>query len=568
MNSKKVRKKFLKYFTKKGHKVVSSSSLITDDPSVLFTTAGMQQFKANFLGESHVLGKRVTSIQKCLRTSDIEEVGDESHLTFFEMLGSFSFGDYWKKEAIDMAEEFLVKKCKLNKDKLYFTYFKGEGDIPEDAESKDLLKGKKTFGCGKEDNFWGPTGNKGPCGPTVEIHYELKGSCGDNCDINCDCGRFVEIWNLVFNQYYQDENGNLAELEQKGVDTGMGFERLVTVLQKKNSVYQTDLFNKFLQQYTKEHRIIADHMRASLFLIAEGIEPSKTDKGYILRRLIRRIVRINKLTNIDYIQLGKDMINYYKDIYPELIEEKIIPVIEKEVEMFNKILEGAETIIIEKASQVIDSDHVNGYLTGSMMFDLYSTKGIPRTTIEEIAKTKEIPINNPEDFDKIQKEHQKKSRAGIEKKFGGVGKDAGENAKKLHTATHLLHKALRDLLGEDVQQMGSDITEERLRFDFSFDRKLTEEELKSVEDKINKVIGQSLEVVKEEMKLEEALKSGAMSFFKEKYPDVVNVYSIGDYSKEICAGPHVNNTKEINGVIIKKQESIGKGIKRIKAVIK
>jgi len=554
MNSKKVRKNFLKYFMEKGHKVVSSSSLITDDPSVLFTTAGMQQFKANFLGESHVLGKRVASIQKCLRTSDIEEVGDESHLTFFEMLGSFSFGDYWKKEAIDMAEEFLVKKCKLNKDKLYFTYFKGGGDIPEDTESKDLLKGKKTFGCGKEDNFWGPTGNKGPCGPTVEIHYELKGSCGDNCDINCDCGRFVEIWNLVFNQYCQDENGNLTELGQKGVDTGMGFERLVTVLQKKNSVYQTDLFNKFLQQYTKEHRIIADHMRASLFLIAEGIEPSKTDKGYILRRLIRRIVRINKLTNIDYIQLGKDMINYYKDIYPELIEEKIIPVIEKEVKIFNKILEGAETIIIEKASQTIDLDYINGYLTGSMMFDLYSTKGIPKTTIEEVAKIKEIPINNPEEFDKIQKEHQEKSRAGIEKKFGGVGKNVGENAKKLHTATHLLHKALRDFLGDDVQQMGSDITEERLRFDFSFDRKLTEEELKSVEDKINEVIGQSLEVIKEEMKLEEALKSGAMSFFKEKYPDVVNVYSIGDYSKEICAGPHVNNTKEINGVIIKKQE--------------
>ena len=560
MNSKKVRKKFLKYYAKKGHKVVGSSSLITDDPSVLFTTAGMQQFKANFLGESHPLGKRVTSIQKCLRTSDIEEVGDESHLTFFEMLGNFSFGDYWKKEAIEMAEEFLVKKCKLDKNKLYFTYFKGEGDIAEDIEAKELLSGKKTFGCGKEDNFWGPTGNKGPCGPTVEIHYELRESCGEDCDIYCDCGRFEEIWNLVFNQYYKDENGNLTELEQKGIDTGMGFERLVTVLQKKNSVYQTDLFNKFLQQYTKEHRVIADHMRASLFLIAEGIEPSKTDKGYILRRLIRRIVRINKLTNIDYIQLAKDMINYYKGIYPELVEDKIIPVIKQEVEVFNKILEGAEEIVIEVAQK--------GHITGADIFDLYSTKGIPKSTIKDIAQAKNIEIKDIEDFDKIKTEHQEKSRAGLEKKFGGVGKDAGENAIRLHTATHLLHKALRDLLGEDVQQMGSDITEERLRFDFSFDRKLNEEELKSIEDKINKVIGQSLEVTKEEMKLEDALKSGAMSFFKEKYPDVVNVYSIGDYSKEICAGPHVNNTKEINGVIIKKQESIGKGIKRIKAVIK
>lgn len=556
MNSKKVRKKFINYFNKKGHKQVESSSLITDDPSVLFTTAGMQQFKENYLGKKHPLGNKIVSIQKCLRTSDIEEVGDESHLTFFEMLGNFSFGDYWKQEAIDMAVEFLVKKCKLDEDKLWFTYFKGNERAPEDVESKELLKDKKSFACG-DDNFWGPTGDRGPCGPTIEIYYELTGPCSDNCDINCDCGRFIEIWNLVFNQYYQDKEGNLTELEQKGVDTGMGFERLVTILQGKNSVYETDLFNKFLQQYTKEHRIMADHIRSSLFLITEGIEPSKMDKGYVLRKLIRRIVRINRLINIDFIQLAKDMIKYYKNIYPELNEKTIIPVIEKEVQGFNKILNKAKDIII----------NIPRPITGTIAFDLFSTNGIPLEVTQEIAQQENIELRDINDFYEIQKQHQEKSRAGMEKKFGGIGRDAGENAIKLHTTTHLLHKALRDLLGDEVQQMGSDINEQRLRFDFSFDRKLTDEELKDIENTINQKIKDSLEVSKQEVRLEDALESGALSFFKEKYPDIVNIYSIGDYSKEICAGPHVKNTKEIKSVKIIKQESIGKGVKRIKIIL-
>jgi len=553
MKSKQIRKRFTKYFIKKGHKHVPSSSLITDDSSVLFTTAGMQQFKKNFLGEKHELGDRLVSVQKCLRTSDIDEVGDDSHLTFFEMLGNFSFGDYWKKEALDMAVEFLTKKCKLDKDKLWFTYFKGNKDIPEDKESKELLDPQKTFACG-DDNFWGPTGNEGPCGPTIEIHYELGKPCSDKCDINCDCGRFVEVWNLVFNQYFKDKQGNFTELKQRGVDTGLGFERLVAILQNKKSVYETDLFN--ISKDEKDYRIIYDHVRACLFLIAEGIEPSKMDRGYVLRKLIRRIVRMNKTINIDFIQLAKDMIKDYVKIYPEL-NTNIISIIKKEVELFNEILEGAEKRIVEAPRPI----------TGAVAFNLYSTNGIPLEVIQEVAQEKGIEMKDINNFYKIEKEHQEKSRAGVEKKFGGLSKNAGENAIKLHTTTHLLHKALRDLLGEEVQQMGSDINEQRLRFDFSSDRKLTDEEISLIEDKINDIINKGLDIVKEEIELQKALDSGALSFFKEKYPDIVNVYSIGDYSKEICAGPHVKNTKEIGLIKIKKQESIGKGIKRIKAVL-
>jgi len=544
MTSKELRKKFLEFFEKKGHKVVPSSSLLPADPSVLFTTAGMQQFKPYYLGEKSPYGSNIASCQKCFRTSDIEEVGDNKHLTFLEMLGNFSFGGYFKKEAISAAYELLNSKFKIQNSKLTFTYFKGNKEVPEDIESKKIwlklgIPENKIIGMSREDNFWGPTGEEGPCGPTTEIHFNG-----------------VEVWNLVFNEYYQDKNKKLTPLKQKGVDTGMGLEGLAMIVQNKNSVYETDLFSPIINEIPSENekarRIIADHIKSSVFLISEGIFPSNVERGYVLRRILRRAIRYGKLLNLSknfLIPLAQKVIEIYKDIYPEIKSQEtdILTAIQIEEEKFEKTLEtGLKEI--KKIPQ----------MTGEKAFFIYETYGFPLELTEEITRV----IDREKFFQSLEK-HREISRAGVEKKFGG----GGEFSPALHTATHLLHAALRKILGEHIKQMGSDITSQRLRFDFSHPQKMTPEEIKKVEDLVNQKIKEDLEVKKEEMPYEKAIKSGALAFFKEKYPEKVTVYTIGDFSKEICAGPHIKRTSELGQFKITKEESSGAGVRRIRAVL-
>ena len=587
MNHQRLRTSFLNFFKDKNHKIVASSSLIPEDPSVLFTTAGMQQFKRYYLGEKSPFGLNATSCQKCFRTSDIDEVGDISHLTFLEMLGNFSFGGYFKEEAIKIALQFFFEELKLKKDNFIFTVFKGDPSpssgqvIPADKESISILKKlgipeNKIKECGRAENFWGPTGKEGPCGPTVEIHFK------DIDPVRNNISNGVELWNLVFNEYYQDEKGKLTPLKQKGVDTGMGLERLAMVVQKKPSVYETDLFESIIQEIKKHigdtyvnlrgERVIADHIKGAVFLISEGIFPSNVERGYVLRRVLRRAIRYGKLLNLPQnflIPLAQKVIEIYKEIYPELKsnETDILTVIQNEEEKFGKTLaEGLKQF--EKITQ-------KKLISGTDAFHLYDTYGFPLELTTELAKEKNLIVDE-KGFHEAFKKHQEISRAGAEKKFGGIGKEADYQTIKLHTATHLLHQALREILGPHVKQMGSDITSQRLRFDFSHSVKMTDEELKKVEDLINQKVKEDLPVRKEEMPYEEALKSGALAFFKEKYPERVTVYSIGDpstgsgqvFSKEICAGPHVGKTSELGHFKIVKEESSSSGIRRIRAILK
>jgi alanyl-tRNA synthetase len=614
MNSKVIRKKFLDFFQKKGHKIVPSSSLLPEDPTVLFTTAGMQQFKDYFLGKSSPYGNRATSYQKCFRTSDIEEVGDTQHLTFLEMLGNFSFGDYFKRETIEWAIEILTKDFQIPFSKLWLSYFKGDKEIPEDRESFQILKNLKIpsnriFGFDREENFWGPTGQEGPCGPTVEIHYDLTGiSCKKEkaCVPNCDCGRFVELWNLVFNEYFHDKEGKLTPLEQKGVDTGIGLERLTMVLQNKKNVFETDLFLQIILEIKKMtgrekdidpssfeqlfsplvvtekelkklktqryFRIIADHTRGAVFVISEGVLPSNVERGYVLRRIIRRTIRYGKILSLPQnfiITLARKVIEIYKDIYPgiELKKADILTVLQKEEEKFEKTLEKGIKETVSEISKV-------GRLTGEVAFNLHQSYGMPLEFSRELAIKQGFKISNNLDaeFKKAEEKHRKISRAGAEKKFGGIGEEASYEATKLHTATHLLHAALRKVLGFHVKQMGSDINSERLRFDFSHPQRMTEEEIKKVEDLVNQKIREGLEIKKEEISYKKAIESGALAFFKEKYPDTVSVYSTISssgqvFSKEICAGPHVNKTSELGIFKIIKEESSGAGVRRIRAIL-
>jgi len=579
MKSEEVRKKFLEFFSAKGgpasggegHKIVPSSSLVPEnDPSVLFTTAGMQQFKPYYTGDKNAQKDfgtlNTVSIQKCVRTSDIEEVGDDSHLTFFEMMGNFSFaspatpersdggrGGYFKKEAIKYAYEFITKEMGLKID--YVSIFKGDPStnlgqaIPRDEESYNVWKETdssieiKEFG--KEDNFWGPTGNEGPCGPTTEIY--VNG---------------VEIWNIVFNEYYSHPDSSLTALETKGVDTGMGFERLVVAVQKKKSIYETDLFDFIIKKLgfiedEKQKRIMADHIKASIFLISDGITPSNTDRGYILRRLLRRVIR-HKLNNID--ELVDIIISKYFDVYNNLDKDNIKKIINTEKEKFEETLnKGLKQF--EKA-KMIDP------------FILFSTYGFPLELTMELAKERGIEIDI-KDFEEKMKEHQEISRAGMEEKFKGGLAGHSEMEIKYHTATHLLHQALREILGNHVFQKGSNITPKRLRFDFSHLDKMTDEEKKKVEDLINQKIKENLSVSFEEMKVEEAKKQGALGVFDEKYGEKVKVYSVGNpstssgqvFSKEICGGPHVKNTSELGKFRIQKEEAVSAGVRRIKAIL-
>lgn len=583
MKALEIRNKFLKYFEKHGHKIIPSSPLIPEnDPSVLFTTAGMQPLVPYLLGEKHPEGRRITDYQKCLRTNDIDEVGDNRHLTYFEMLGNWSLGDYFKEESIAMSFEFLTKELGIPVEKISVTCFAGDESAPKDQITAECwqkagIPSERIYYYGKEDNWW-IAGEEGPCGPDTEMFYDTgKPACGPNCGPSCDCGKYIEIWNNVFMEYYKSKDGTYSRLKQHNVDTGLGLERMAMLLQGKDSPFDIELFEpimKRLEEISKidiieSRRIVAEHLRASMMIISDGGRPSNIDRGYVLRKLIRRMVRHMNKMQIDLSELEEliDLnIDTLKEMYPELIKNKdtIKQVIIEEKEKFIKTLSHGEKEF-EKAINKAKQENKK-IIDGQTIFKLYETYGFPPEITADLAKEQGFEIDNSE-FEKLFKEHQNKSRMGSEQKFKGGLAEQNEKTIAYHTATHLLHKALQIVLGEHAKQKGSNITTERLRFDFSHPEKMTKEQIQKVEDIVNEQIKKDLPVICEEMTLEEAKKSGAMGLFENKYGEKVKVYTIGDFSKEICGGPHVSHTGELGHFKIKKEESSSAGVRRIKAIL-
>ena len=583
MKAIEIRNKYLNYFKNHGHKIIPSAPLIPEnDPSVLFTTAGMQPLVPYLLGEKHPEGTRLTDYQKCLRTNDIDEVGDNRHLTYFEMLGNWSLGDYFKEESIAMSFEFLTKELGIPVEKLSVTCFAGDEDAPRDTVTAECWKKAgipedRIYYYGKDDNWW-IAGEEGPCGPDTEMFYDTgKPACGPDCQPSCDCGKYVEIWNNVFMEYYKSKDGTYTKLKQHNVDTGLGLERMTMLLQGKETPFDTELFAPImdkLQELAKadsieSRRIVAEHLRASMMVIADGGRPSNIDRGYVLRKLIRRMSRhLNKL-QIDLNELESliDLdIDILKDMYPELEKNRdtIKQVIIEEKDKFIKTLAHGEKEF-EKYINKAKAENKN-VIDGQTIFKLYETYGFPPEITADLAREQGFTIDNSE-FDKLFKEHQEKSRLGSEQKFKGGLAEQNEKTISYHTATHLLHKALQIVLGEHATQKGSNITTERLRFDFSHPEKMTKEQLQQVEDIVNEQIKRDLPVTCEEMTLEEAKKSGAMGLFENKYGEKVKVYTIGDFSKEICGGPHVTHTGELGHFKILKEESSSAGVRRIKAIL-
>ena len=590
-HSADLRAMFLKFFQDHGHAVISSASVIPEnDPTVLFTTAGMHPLVPYLMGQKHPAGTRLTDVQKCVRTGDIEDVGDFSHLTFFEMLGNWSLGDYFKKEMIPWSWEFLTseKYLGLPKDRLAFTVFAGDKDCPRDDESADLWRScgvadDHIFYLPKENNWWGPAGVTGPCGPDTEMFIITdKEPCGPDCSPACSCGRYLEIWNDVFMQYNKKEDGTFEPLAQKNVDTGMGLERTICVLNGKKSVYETDLFENILgkiaelsgktygsdEATTKAFRIIADHMRTSTFIMGDdrGVSPANVDQGYVLRRLIRRAVRYGMEIGMPdgfTGEIAKVIIEQYKDVYPELKRNEafVLEQLALEETRFAKTLKQGNREFEKLAQWVKD-----GRIDGESAFHLYDTYGFPVEMTCELAKDAGLTVDM-EGFKECFKKHQATSQAGAEQRFKGGLADHSAQSARLHTATHLLHAALRKVLGDEVAQKGSNITAERLRFDFSFGRKMTKEEIAEVERLVNEAIDAHAPIVCEEMTVPEAKAQGAIGLFTSKYGENVKVYTMGPYSKEICGGPHATNTGDLKSFKIQKEESSSAGVRRIKAII-
>lgn len=586
LTTKELRKEYLEFFTERGHSIIPSASLIPDnDPTVLFTTAGMHPLVPYLMGEKHPVGNRLTDVQKCVRTGDIDEVGDATHCTFFEMLGNWSLGDYFKTESIKYSFEFLTKKLGIPTDKLAVSVFAGDSDCPRDDLSakvwQDLgIKKENIYYLPKKNNWWGPAGMTGPCGPDTEIFIiRDQQKCGEDCSPACDCGKFVEIWNNVFMEYDKQADGTYQPLKQKNVDTGMGLERTVAMLNGYSSVYEIDIFAPVMkllkeksgkgEEFAKEMRIIADHIRTATFMLGDekGITPSNVDQGYVLRRLIRRSLRFARTLELEssiLTQISKMYIDMYAPYYEELAhnEHKIIDELNKETEKFEKTLvQGLKEF--EKLLKYIQDKRISG----KAAFRLYDTFGFPIEMTIELAKENGI-IVDVEGFENAFKEHQAKSQAGAEQKFKGGLADNSDATAKLHTATHLLNAALKKVLNDDtIQQKGSNITAERLRFDFNFPRPMTAEEIAKVEEEVNKVIKEGVSVVCQEMPIDDARKLGAVGVFNDKYDANVKVYTIGEYSMEMCGGPHTTNTRELESFKIVKEQSSSSGVRRIKAVI-
>jgi len=583
---KELIQKYIEFFKKKGHKEIPSASLVPEnDPTVLFTTAGMHPLVPYLLGQKHPLGKRIVNVQKCIRTGDIDEVGDTTHHTFFEMLGNWSMGDYFKKEAIEWSFQFLTKELKIPTEKLAVSVFAGDKDAPKDEESAKTweklgIKKSRIAFLPKENNWWGPAGKTGPCGPDTEMFYYKKEKAPEKFDPTEN--RWVEIWNDVLMQYNKNEKGEYVEAKQKNIDTGMGVERTIAVLNKLEDNYLSDCWKPIIQEieklsgkkYGKEEldtrtmRIIADHIKASVFMIADGVYPSNTERGYVLRRLIRRAIRYGKLIGITEftIKVASPIFEIYSD-YTEIKKnkEKILDELQKEEEKFNLTLEKG----IKEFDKIIQDKKE---LDCKTAFLLYQSYGFPIEMVEELAKEKGIKVDK-KGFEKECQLHQELSRTASAGQFKSGLADNSEATTKLHTAAHLLLQSLKIVLkDENIIQRGSNITPERIRFDFSFPRKLTDEEIKKVEDLVNSQIQSSCEVIREEMSPEKAKQQGACGIFDKKYGEVVSVYTVKSkdgkhFSKEICTGPHVNNTCELGKFKIQKEESSSAGVRRIKAVL-
>ncbi len=648
-HSSELRSLFLKFFESKGHAVIPSASVIPEnDPTVLFTTAGMHPLVPYLLGAKHPMGTRLTDVQKCIRTGDIEDVGDSSHLTFFEMLGNWSLGDYFKKEAISWSWEFLTSPEWLGLDpsRLAFSVFAGDDGVPRDDEAAGIwreqgVSADRIFYLPRKNNWWGPAGTTGPCGPDSEMFIITdKEPCGPDCSPACDCGRYLEIWNDVFMQYNKQADGSYAPLAQKNVDTGMGLERTIGVLTGAKSVYETDLFTGILgkiaelsgkaygtdEDTTRSMRIIADHVRTATFIIGDdrGVTPSNVDQGYVLRRLIRRAVRHGMnigLPTGSTATIAEVIVGQYSSVYPELErnhahileqfnleEDRFQRTLKQGMREFDKVISeiGRVTAAVEAFEAALNADPKAaaealasklrptpenqpviealradgadyaalaaklraqyGRIDGRAAFKLYDTYGFPIEITTEMAKEKGLAVD-AEGFEERFRQHQEKSHAGAEQRFKGGLADSTEETAKLHTATHLLHAALRTVLGAEVAQKGSNITAERLRFDFSFPRKMTEEEVKQVEALVNGFIATGGKVVCEEMTVDEAKSAGAIGLFESKYGERVKVYTMGAFSKEICGGPHASDVADLKGFKILKEESSSAGVRRIKAVV-
>ncbi len=594
MTADELRKKYIDFFKENGHAQISGKSLVPEnDPTVLFTTAGMHPLVPYLLGQEHPAGNRLVNYQKCIRTGDIESVGDPSHLTFFEMLGNWSLGDYFKDGAIRMSYDFLTSEKWLGipPEKISVTVFKGDEDVPRDEESAAVWRSlgipdDRIYYLHREDNWWGPAGQTGPCGPDSEMFIDTgKEACGADCRPGCSCGKYFEVWNDVFMQYNKQADGSFPPLERKCVDTGMGIERTAAILQGKESVYDTEVFKPIIDGIehisgTKYHqdestdisiRIIADHIKTAVFILGDeqSITPSNLGQGYILRRLIRRAVRHGRKLGVEQhflSELAEIVLGMYKEPYPILSdnhgsiiqelnteEERFFATLKKGEHEFEKMLPG----LMKNPKKIIP---------GRIAFKLYDTYGFPIEITEELAAEYGLSVDR-EGFEKAFEKHQELSKKGAEKTFKGGLADQSEKTTALHTATHLLHKALRQVLGDHVQQKGSNITTERLRFDFVHPEKMTPEQIQQVEDIVNNVITRDLPVSMETMSLEEAQEDGALAFFNSKYGEQVKVYSVGDFSKEVCGGPHVERTSQLGRFKIKKEQSSSAGVRRIRAVL-
>ncbi len=588
LDSKELRSKYLNFFASKGHAIIPSASLIPEnDPTVLFTTAGMHPLVPYLLGQKHPGGKRLTDVQKCVRTGDIDEVGDDTHCTFFEMLGNWSLGDYFNYESIGYSYEFLTKELGISPSRLAVSVFAGDEDCPRDVKSAERweelgIPKERIFYLPKKNNWW-IAGTTGPCGPDTEIFIVTdKEPCSPECSPACDCGRYVEIWNNVFMQYYKHSDGTYTPLEQKNVDTGMGLERTLAMLNGYGSVYETDVLRPVVEYVTeasgkkaegetlKAIRIIADHIRTATFMLGDefGIVPSNVDRGYILRRLIRRAVRYARLIELAPAALTECAAKYvdiYAEAYPELRtnREKIMTELDKEIGKFDVTLQQGLKEFDKLLKYIQDKR-----MSGKAAFRLYDTYGFPIEMTLELARDNGITVD-VEGYERAYNEHQQKSKAGAEQKFKGGLADSSEATTNLHTATHILLAALRKVTGDEtVMQKGSNITPERLRVDFNFPRPLTPEEIKAVEAEVNGVIEAGMDVVSEEMSVEAARAAGAIGVFGDRYGETVKVYTIGDYSKEICGGPHAKNTRDLGKFVITKEQSSSAGVRRIKAELK
>ncbi len=594
MKPDELRKKYIDFFKSKNHKEISGKSLIPEnDPTVLFTTAGMHPLVPYLLGEEHPEGNRLVNCQKCIRTGDIDSVGDPGHLTFFEMLGNWSLGDYFKEEAIRMSYEFLTSSeyLAIPVDRISVTVFKGDESVPGDEESASIWKSlglpeERIYHLSREDNWWGPAGLTGPCGPDTEMFVDTgKEKCCTDCRPGCSCGKYFEIWNDVFMEYNKNDKGEYLPLKRKCVDTGMGLERTITMLMEKRSVYETDFFIpiiKAIEELTGHSygenenidisiRIICDHIKTAVFILGDerGVKPSNIGQGYILRRLLRRAIRHGRKISIDGKFLSNPataVIDMYKDSYPELDKKRklLISELESEEEKFLNTLNKGEREFEKMIPNLLKNPRK--VIPGRIAFRLYDTYGFPVEITEEIASEHGLKIDR-EGFDRAFKKHQELSKQGADKSFKGGLADNSEMTTALHTATHLLHRALRIVLGDHVEQKGSNITAERLRFDFTHPEKMTPEELRKVEDIVNEQIKKELPVSMDLMSLKEAREKKAMALFGDKYDETVKVYSIGDFSVEVCGGPHVDNLSRLGRFRIKKEQSSSAGVRRIRAVL-